>query len=98
MPATANLLAAAATGAVPNLLAGVLLAATVPVVLFPMMSPTMLAKPAVARNLDQLRQDGCHVVEPIWEEQYNPATRAMVKAPSLPSPATVVSTIKEILG
>ncbi|XVV08925.1 flavoprotein [Actinoplanes sp. CA-131856] len=88
LPATANMLSVAASGAAPNLLGGVILAATVPVVFFPMMSPPMLAKPAVARNIQRLRQDGYRVVDPISGPM----------GPALPSPAEVVAATKEALG
>ncbi|GAA0501955.1 hypothetical protein Ade02nite_38030 [Paractinoplanes deccanensis] len=88
LPATANMISAAATGAAPNLLAGVILAATAPVVFFPMMSPTMLAKPVVGRNLERLRQDGHRVVGPAVDGP----------VPALPPPAEVVAATKEALG
>ncbi|XVU21734.1 flavoprotein [Actinoplanes sp. CA-054009] len=88
LPATANMLSAAANGAAPNLLGGVILAATVPVVFFPMMGPTMITKPAVGRNIERLRQDGYRVVDPV----------AGPMGPALPSPAEVVAATKEALG
>ncbi len=88
LPATANMIAAVANGAAPNLLSAVVLAATTPVVLFPMMSPAMLAKPAVHRNLGRLRADGYHVFEPIRPDGI----------PALPPPAEVAGAIKEVLG
>ena len=65
-PASANLIGSLAHGLGPDLVATVALAtpADVPRVLCPAMNPHMLANPAVARNLDQLREDGWQVVEP----------------------------------
>ncbi|MEU8818928.1 flavoprotein [Actinoplanes sp. NPDC048796] len=88
LPATANMLSVAASGAAPNLLGGVILAAAVPVVFFPMMSPPMLAKAAVGRTIERLRQDGYRVVDPV----------RTARGPSLPSPAEVVAATKEALG
>jgi phosphopantothenoylcysteine synthetase/decarboxylase len=97
LPTTANMLAAAATGAAPNLLAGVILAAACPVVFFPVMSASMWAKPAVARNIDQLRADGYHVVEPDWAKRYDVHSGTSVDNPALPSPAAVVGTVRSLL-
>jgi phosphopantothenoylcysteine decarboxylase len=98
LPSTANMLAAAATGAAPNLLGGVILAAPGPVLFFPVMSPTMWAKPPITRNIDQLRHDGHHVVEPVWADRYDFATRTSVKSPALPPPPTVVAAVREVLA
>ncbi|MFK3980298.1 flavoprotein [Micromonospora sp. NPDC050397] len=98
LPATANMLAAAATGAAPNLLAGVILAATCPVVFFPVMSASMWAKPSVARNIEQLRADGHHVVDPAWAERYDVASRSVAENPTLPPPPAVVAAVRELLA
>jgi phosphopantothenoylcysteine decarboxylase len=97
LPATANVLAAAATGAAPNLLGGVILAAAGPVIFFPVMSSTMWAKPPIARNIEQLRRDGYHVVEPVWADRYEIATRTTVKGPALPPPPAIVAAVREVL-
>jgi phosphopantothenoylcysteine decarboxylase len=98
LPSTANMLAAAATGAAPNLLGGVILAVAGPVVFFPVMSPTMWAKPPIRRNIEQLRRDGYHVVEPVWADRYDFATRTSVKSPALPPPPAVVVAVREVLA
>ena len=63
-PATANLLAQAANGLADDLMSTLLLSFTGPVVLAPAMNTEMWGKPAVQRNVEQLRTDGCHMVGP----------------------------------
>jgi phosphopantothenoylcysteine decarboxylase/phosphopantothenate--cysteine ligase len=63
-PATANLLAKAATGLADDLLSTLLLSFTGPVLLAPAMNSEMWEKPAVQRNVQQLREDGFHLVGP----------------------------------
>lgn len=63
-PATANLMAQAAHGMADDLLSTLLLSFAGPVVLAPAMNTEMWEKPAVQRNLQQLRDDGLHIVDP----------------------------------
>ena len=63
-PATANFMAQAAHGLADDLLSTLLLSFTGPVVVAPAMNNEMWDKPAVQRNLDQLRSDGLHIVDP----------------------------------
>ncbi len=63
-PATANVLAKAATGLADDLLSTLLLSFTGPVLLAPAMNCEMWEKPAVQRNVAQLRDDGVHFVDP----------------------------------
>jgi phosphopantothenoylcysteine decarboxylase/phosphopantothenate--cysteine ligase len=67
-PATANLLAKAACGLADDLLSTVLLAFDGPVILAPAMNSQMWAKPAVQRNVRQLREDHVVLIDP--EEGY----------------------------
>lgn len=64
VPATANLLGKVAHGIADDLLTTTLLAASCPVVIVPVTSATMWSKPAVRRNVAQVREDGYDVVEP----------------------------------
>ena len=64
LPATANLLSKVAHGGADDLLSSTLLATTAPVILAPAMNAAMWEKPAVARNVAQLRADGYEVIEP----------------------------------
>lgn len=63
-PATADFLAKAAHGVADDLLSTLLLSFTGPVLVAPAMNSEMWEKPAVQRNLSQLREDGLHVAEP----------------------------------
>ena len=63
-PATASFLAKAAAGAADDLLSTTLLCFEGPVLLAPAMNSQMWGKPAVQRNVEQLRADGFHFVEP----------------------------------
>jgi phosphopantothenoylcysteine decarboxylase len=64
-PATANLLAKAASGMADDLLSTLLLSFTGPVIFAPAMNCEMWEKPAVQRNVTQLRRDGgIHFVDP----------------------------------
>lgn len=63
-PATANTLGKMAGGIADNLLTTVYLAAQCPVVLVPSMNERMYQHPAVQANLERLREQGCHIMEP----------------------------------
>jgi phosphopantothenoylcysteine decarboxylase len=63
-PATANLLAKAATGIADDLLSTLILSFTGPVLMAPAMNCEMWDKPSVQRNVEQLRQDGVLLVGP----------------------------------
>jgi len=63
-PATANIIAKFANGVADDFLSSTYLACTAPVLIAPAMNTTMLEHPATQRNLERLRADGVHVVEP----------------------------------
>lgn len=63
-PTTANFLAKAAHGVADDLLSTLLLSFAGQVVVAPAMNTEMWNKPAVQRNLAQVRADGIHVVDP----------------------------------
>jgi len=63
-PATADFLFHAAQGAAGDLLSTLVLTRTCPLMVAPAMNSDMWAKPAVQRNVAQLRADGVHFVEP----------------------------------
>jgi len=63
-PATARTIARLAHGMADDLLATVILAANVPVILFPAMNGRMYSHPATQTNLARLREFGYHVMEP----------------------------------
>jgi phosphopantothenoylcysteine decarboxylase len=63
-PATADVLANAASGAADDLLTTLLLCAECPVLMAPAMNAAMWAKPAVQRNVVQLQTDGVSIIQP----------------------------------
>ncbi len=64
-PATADFLAKAAGGLADDLLSTLYLAFEGPVLLAPAMNTAMWDHPAVQRNVEQLRADGVHLVDPV---------------------------------
>ncbi len=63
-PATANFLAQAAGGFAADLLSTLVLTATCPLLVAPAMNCEMWAKKSVQRNVQILRDDGVHFVDP----------------------------------
>ena len=63
-PATANFLAKAASGAADDLLSTIYLVFSGPVLMAPAMNNEMWQKPAVQRNVAQLRDDGVQFIGP----------------------------------
>jgi phosphopantothenoylcysteine decarboxylase len=63
-PASADFLAQAAHGFAGDLLSTLVLTRTCPLLVAPAMNTDMWSKPAVQRNLERLKLDGVHIVEP----------------------------------
>ncbi|HZH90981.1 MAG TPA: bifunctional phosphopantothenoylcysteine decarboxylase/phosphopantothenate--cysteine ligase CoaBC [Pyrinomonadaceae bacterium] len=63
-PATANIIAKFANGVADDFLTSTYLASNAPVVVAPAMNTTMWQHPATVRNLQRLRDDGVHIIEP----------------------------------
>src|SRR5882762_6720616 len=63
-PATANIIGKLANGVADDFLSSTYLAATAPVLIAPAMNTTMWEHPATQRNLQKLRDDGVHIIEP----------------------------------
>jgi phosphopantothenoylcysteine decarboxylase/phosphopantothenate--cysteine ligase len=63
-PATANIIAKFANGIADDFLTSTYLACSSPVLIAPAMNTTMWEHPATQRNLQQLRADGVHIMEP----------------------------------
>ena len=63
-PATADVMGKMAHGLADDLLTCVLLATEAPILLAPAMETQMYAHPAVQRNIQMLKQAGCHTVGP----------------------------------
>ncbi|MBC18675.1 MAG: phosphopantothenoylcysteine decarboxylase [Planctomycetaceae bacterium] len=63
-PASADCLAKLAGGSADELLSAVALCCTCPILIAPAMNAAMWEKPAVQRNLAQLKKDGFHCIDP----------------------------------
>ncbi len=63
-PASADFLAKLAHGFADDLLSTIVLVTTAPILVAPAMNCDMWAKPAVQRNVAQLKSDGIHFVDP----------------------------------
>src|SRR5215211_75967 len=63
-PATANMIAKFAGGVADDFLSSTYLACSAPVLVAPAMNTTMWEHPATQRNLDRLRADGVHIMQP----------------------------------
>ncbi len=68
VPATANIIAKFANGVADDFLSSTYLATTAPVIIAPAMNVTMWEQPATQRNVEQLRADGVHFVDPVAGE------------------------------
>lgn len=68
VPATANIIAKFANGVADDFLSSTYLACTAPVMIAPAMNTTMWEQPATQRNIEQLKTDGVHFVEPVSGE------------------------------
>src|SRR5918997_6057233 len=63
-PATADIIAKFANGIADDFLSTTYLASNAPVLVAPAMNTTMWNHPATRRNLERLRADGVHIIEP----------------------------------
>ena len=63
-PATANLIAKFANGIADDFVTSTYLASTAPVLIAPAMNTAMWQHPATVRNLEKLRADGVHIIDP----------------------------------
>ncbi|HVF03283.1 MAG TPA: bifunctional phosphopantothenoylcysteine decarboxylase/phosphopantothenate--cysteine ligase CoaBC [Frankiaceae bacterium] len=86
-PATADLLARAATGRANDLLTGTLLTARCPVVYAPAMHTEMWEHPATVENVRVLRSRGAVVLDP----DVGPLAKGDVGRGRLPEPAAIVA-------
>jgi phosphopantothenoylcysteine decarboxylase/phosphopantothenate--cysteine ligase len=92
-PATADFLAKAAQGLADDLLSTLYLCFTGPVLVAPAMNNEMWSKPAVQRNVQQLRTDGVHFVDP--EEGW--LSCRQVGAGRMAEPEKILAAIAELL-
>lgn len=92
-PATANIIAKFANGIADDFLTSTYLASNAPVVIAPAMNTTMWNHPATQRNLNQLRSDGVHVIEPDAGEM----ACGTIGPGRLSEPERIVAAVLEIL-
>ncbi len=93
-PATADLMAALATGRATDPLELAALASGAPVVLVPAMHHRMLSNPATRANMELLRSRGVTVVEP----EFGPLASGEVGPGRLPEPATALEHVLAALA
>jgi|SRR5579875_732424 len=96
MPATANILAKAATGIADDLLSATILAADCPVIFAPDMNPAMWAKPATQRNVARLMADGYTIIQP--SEEGLPITGERTGPGGMPNVPAVMSEVADVLA
>lgn len=65
VPATANIIGKFANGVADDFITSTYLASTAPVLIAPAMNVSMWSHPATQRNVEKLRSDGVHFVDPI---------------------------------
>ena len=92
-PATANIIAKFAHGIADDFLTSTYLACTSPILVAPAMNTTMWEHPATQRNVEQLRRDGIHFVEPDAGEM----ACGTIGPGRLSEPERIVSAALEIL-
>ncbi|HEX6467733.1 MAG TPA: flavoprotein [Streptosporangiaceae bacterium] len=97
LPATANMVAAAALGLAAGPAQTTLLAAPDPALFFPSMNPSMWAKGTTQRHVAALRAEGHTVVEPLEQRMYEIWRRDFTTGPALPPPHVATETIIEWL-
>ncbi|MGG4442792.1 flavoprotein [Brevibacillus fortis] len=97
LPATTNVIGQAANGIAPNLLTSTILAHPKPVMFFPNMNRLMWTKNVVQRNVNQLREDGHIVVDPVEAMAYEVASGTMQPNFILPQGPAVMQEIKSVL-
>lgn len=97
LPATANTIANVARGAACDLISATVLGSTCPTYFFPSMNRVMWEKPAVQRNVAQLREDGHLVPEPVYQRGFELADRSFGEHPTLPGIGEVVDIVRAAL-
>src|ERR1041385_8092288 len=93
-PATANIIAKFANGVADDFLTSTYLACSAPVLIAPAMNTTMWEHPATQRNLERLRADGVHIMEPDAGEM----ACGTIGPGRLNEPDRIVAAALELLG
>jgi phosphopantothenoylcysteine synthetase/decarboxylase len=98
MPASASSLQRLASGACSDLLSLLVAATRAPVAVAPSMNNAMWTNPAVQRNVQQLRADGVHLIEPALAFEVSDGQAAEPEHGGMGvSAATVVETLRALL-
>lgn len=101
LPATANIIAAAALGLAATPAQTALLNSPRSVMFFPSMNEVMWTKPTTQRYVAALRDEGHTVVEPQWRPTFELWHRENVIGPTMPTPeeatALIISWLEERL-
>lgn len=93
-PATANTMAKMATGVADNLLLTTYLSARCEVAVAPAMDLDMYAHAATQRNIEQLRRDGVHIIEPASGE----LASGLVGKGRMAEPQDILKAVEQILA
>ena len=93
-PASANTISQMATGAASSLLTSCYLAFRGPVVVAPAMNTSMWLHPATTRNIETLRADGVHMVDP----ESGLLADGAVGPGRLAEPSAIVAAVEAVLG
>jgi phosphopantothenoylcysteine decarboxylase/phosphopantothenate--cysteine ligase len=94
-PATADLMAKAASGLAPDLATAILLATDKPVLMAPAMNPHMWAHPATVRNTARLAADGVNFVGPNAGEMAESGEAGLGR---MAEPLEIVAALERLLG
>lgn len=93
-PATANIIAKFANGVADDFITSTYLASTSPVLIAPAMNSSMWRHPATQRNLEKLRSDGVHIIDPDEGEM----ACGTIGPGRLSDPEIIVAAALDILG
>src|SRR3989440_6887030 len=93
-PATANVIAKMANGVADDFVTSTYLACTAPVLIAPAMNTVMWQHAATQRNLQTLREDGVHIIEPDEGEM----ACKTIGPGRLSEPDRIIAAVLKILG
>lgn len=96
IPASANIIGKVANGIADDLLSTAAMAAKCPVVFCPNMNEHMLNRPAMQRNMQQLKEDGYLIIEPGEEEAIQLSTGQKVQG-AMPGFSQFIPRLEETL-
>ncbi|MFI8219977.1 flavoprotein [Streptomyces sp. NPDC085932] len=94
LPCSAATLSAAAHGLAHELIPAIVLASPKPVIFLPSMHRVMWEKPAMQRNVRQLRADGHEVPDPVWRKGFELADHSFDAHPGLGAPPALAQLVQ----